>query len=426
MTKILAVFFVVGVITLIAVIFSAVAPKKTMAESETTFWKYQCIDTMKISRDNARKWANKSDLQTHIDWEMKTIKGLGANCVAIDTPYDSEFMPYLTQWVNGARKQHLHVWFRGNFAGWEGWFNYPKITSNDVLLSKLQKFITDNQQLFQDGDIFTGAPEAENGGSYNQVEKNEYASFRAFLISQYNMEHATFAQIHKDVSVDWQSMNGGLAKRMLDQNTVDNTGGVVTIDHYIKNSSDMGGFVNYFDNKFKSKVVIGEFGAPIPDINGAMTEDQQATFVDKLMQELVTNRSKVVGINYWDLYDGSTALINPDESPRKVAAVIKKYYDPTIIQGTITDQLDKPIANASVKTDDGAAETVTDKNGNYFFPTAASSVTIIVNDGKDSTTATIQNIPTSQTIIKNIILLPKTMTFQQTAQLFIHNIMKGK
>ena len=173
-------------------------------------------------------------------------------------------------------------------------------------------------------------------------------------------------------------------------------------------------------------MVIGEFGAPIPDINGAMTEDQQATFVDKLMQELVTNRSKVVGINYWDLYDGSTALINPDESPRKVAAVIKKYYDPTIIQGTITDQLDKPIANASVKTDDGAAETVTDKNGNYFFPTAASSVTIIVNDGKDSTTATIQNIPTSQTIIKNIILLPKTMTFQQTAQLFIHNIMKGK
>src|SRR5437764_393443 len=87
-----------------------------------TAWKYQCIDTMKVSRDEARLLAHDKNAQKEIAQQMEEIKKLGANCVAIGTPYDKEFIPILTIWVTEARKQHLHIWFRGNFSGWEGWF----------------------------------------------------------------------------------------------------------------------------------------------------------------------------------------------------------------------------------------------------------------------------------------------------------------
>ncbi len=423
-TKILAIFFVVGVIIIVALMVSTIKPKETHAASTITFWKYQCIDTMKISRDDARKWKDKVDLQQNIDWEMQTIKGLGANCVAIDTPYDAEFMPYLQKWVTSARYHNLHIWFRGNFAGWEQWFNYPKITSTEMYLNKLKTFIISNSQLFEDGDIFTGAPEAENGGPFDQVEKNEYPDFRAFLIDQHTIEQQSFKKINKNVEINWQSMNGGLAKRMLDQHTIDTIGHTVTIDHYIKDSKDMGIYIRYFATKFKSKVIIGEFGAPIPEINGSMTEDEQAAFVNKLMQELVANRDNVRGINYWDLYDGSTALMNPDQTPRKVAAIIKRYYSPAVVEGQITNQLQAPLENVTIKSNDGSALAVTDRNGHFSFPTAADAITIIVSNGENINTLTIKNIDPSQKITRNIVLMPQNIRLLEKIQIFFYDHFK--
>jgi hypothetical protein len=85
-------------------------------------WEVRSVDTMKTSRDMARSQSKNPAFDAEIDKEMSQIKHLGANYVAIDTPYDDEFLPFLKKWVASARKYNLHVWFRGSFSGYEGWF----------------------------------------------------------------------------------------------------------------------------------------------------------------------------------------------------------------------------------------------------------------------------------------------------------------
>lgn len=334
------------------------------AIEENTLWKYQCIDTMKTSRDKAVAWRDREDLTTHIQTEVTAIKEMGANCVALGTPYDAEFLPYLTLWVEEARKQDLHIWFRGNFSEWEGWFNYPKGMTADELFEKTEDFIVSNSALFQDGDIFTAAPEAENGGPFNQVEIDEHEIYREFLIKSYDVSDQAFQEIGKDVVLNWFSMNGGLARRMMDQKTVDALDKTVTIDHYIRTSQEMGEFVDYFNDVFGAQVVIGEFGAPIPEINGSMTDQEQADFIEELLQELYIRRNKVDGINYWILYDGSTAILDQNLMRKPVFDVIEKYFKPAIVRGKVTDQSNKVLDDVPVSIE-GGESTTTDENGDY-------------------------------------------------------------
>ena len=389
-------------------------PASVYADDETTFWKYQCIDTMKISRDNARSWANKPDLTDHISWEMQTIKSLGANCVAIDTPYDAEFLPYLKSWIAGARKENLHIWFRGNFSGWEGWFEYPKITTTQEELTKLDTFIRANPNLFQDGDIFTGVPEAENGGPIKNITNGDYSSYRAFLVDEYRLEKKAFNDIQKAVEVDWFSMSGGWAERMYDKQTVDQTGGLVTIDHYISDPASMSAMVDQMNTTLGAKVMIGEFGAPVPDLNGPMTEEQQASFVDAVLQQLYNERVNVIGINYWDLLGGSTALMNPDQTPRAVADVIKKYFSPAVVTGKVTDEKGEGIPNVTVTTANGDVTVKTGANGTYSFPTLSSQLTIFAHVEDSIASASVDDIKPGNTYEKDIVLTtPSVSLFQQ-------------
>jgi hypothetical protein len=329
------------------------------------FWPYECIDTMKTSRDNARNWANIPNLKDLISKEMEEIKKIGANCVAIDTPYDSEFLPFLTIWVNGARNNNLHIWFRGNLSGWEQWFNYDKLSDENNLLSEINTFINQNSDLFKDGDIFTYAPEAENGGPFNQVSPAEYPRYKAFLQNEYSTCLTSFLKLKKNVVCNWLSMNGGLAQRMFDQKTVNNIGKVVTIDHYIKTPEEMNQYINTLSSDFGAKIVIGEFGAPIPEINGSMTENEQARFVDSLMQQMYKNKDKMEGVNYWTLYSGSTAILNEDYSQRQVANIIANYYRPGVIYGKVQDSKGIPIIGAKLTTSDGYNTADSNSSGNF-------------------------------------------------------------
>src|SRR3989344_2352176 len=86
------------------ILLEAAPDSENTSSINETFWKVQCIDTMKLSRDNARAWNKKSDLDQIIDRQMELIKEIGANCVAIGTPYDEEFVPFLTHWLTSARE----------------------------------------------------------------------------------------------------------------------------------------------------------------------------------------------------------------------------------------------------------------------------------------------------------------------------------
>lgn len=361
-----------GKIILFILIFSVIFCEHVYAQSEdwkkTRFWEYQCIDTMKTSRDKARAWKNNAQLQLHIHKEIHVAKTIGANCIALGTPYNSEFLPYLKLWVQEARKENMHIWYRGNFSEWEGWFEYPKNMTESRLHTNTRSFIEENPELFQDGDIFTAAPEAENGGPFDQVEINEYQQFRRFLIKEHSTAEHAFNTINKDVEINWMSMNGGLAKRMLDADTVLQLGNVVTIDHYIKNSEEMGEFIQYFYDTYKAQTVVGEFGAPIPEINGNMSEAQQAQFVGELLHELYIYKDKVKGINYWTLYDGSTALVDFDFRQKLVAHVIKSYYRPRVVASVVTADDGTMLEGVHIRTPDKTSATYSDSKGSFSLP----------------------------------------------------------
>ncbi len=387
---------------------------------QTTLWKYQCIDTMKTSRDNARRWKNDPKLDEYIEKELSAIVEMGANCVALGTPYNEEFLPYLRKWVKTARKKNLKIWYRGNFAEWEGWFDYPKGMSEEELIRRSDEFIRKNKDLFKDGDVYTAAPEAENGGPFNQVETYEHEAYRSFLVRIHEATQKTFTDINRKVEVNWLSMNGGLAKRMFDKPTLKALGSVAALDHYIKTSEEMGSYIKYFRDSFGAKVVLGEFGAPIPEINGKMTEDQQADFIESLMKELYKYHNDVVGVNYWVSYDSSTEILNEDYSPRKAAFVLKKYFKPAVVKGIVSDTHGARLEGVQISAGDGIGKTFTNKKGEYTLAVPADSMTIkySLKDHKDSTTVVelrsgqeVVRSPKLQSTVKNPNLWERIIRF---------------
>src|SRR5436189_3702305 len=192
-------FFSIILITcmLISIVCTIVFAKMIQPEeSIATTWKFQSIDTMKYSRDHAKDETIKDEIPLFV----KQIADMKATHIAIATPYDEEFYPFLSTWVSEARKYHLKIWFRGNVSGWEGWFGYKKISDPQEHHALIRDFILKHQDIFESGDIFTPAPEAENGGfgdPRGSLEKSQ--KFNQFLIDSYTNCKESFIVIHKNV-----------------------------------------------------------------------------------------------------------------------------------------------------------------------------------------------------------------------------------
>src|SRR5260221_5347891 len=122
----IALFSFVALLIVLLFMLPKIMPKQNQ-------WQVRSIDTMKYSRDRSRQALDDLAFNKVIDKQISLIAKTGANYVAIDTPYDLEFLPILKRWVVVARRYHLHVWFRGNFSGWEGWFGYAKMSQHDHL-----------------------------------------------------------------------------------------------------------------------------------------------------------------------------------------------------------------------------------------------------------------------------------------------------
>lgn len=290
----------------------------------TRQWNLRSIDTMKYSRDFARAKLNDPSFDGVIDKQMADIAGTHANYVAIGTPYDEEFRPMLARWVSAARKYKLKVWFRGNFSGWEGWFDYPKIDGTNHIIN-IQQFILSNKDLFADGDIFTSCTECENGKNFTLDNINSILEYKAFLLEEYKQSRKSFKQIGKAVITNYYPMNYDVAMKVMDADMTANMGGVVVIDHYVKIPDVLAQDIRVLAKKTGGKIVLGEFGAPIPDIHGRMTQDEQ----NKWLHEVLTGISSIpelIGVNYWVNKGGSTALWNDDGTAKAAVKTISDFY----------------------------------------------------------------------------------------------------
>ncbi len=293
------------------------APKPTIV--------IKSIDTMKYSRDIAREKSKDASFDAVLEKQVSDIAQTGATHVAIATPYDSEFLPYLKRWVGAARKNHLKVWFRGNLSGWEHWFSYPPI-DKEMHIKNTREFILGNPDLFENGDIFTSCAECENGGSGDPRKTGDVQGFRNFLIEEYSSNKEAFAKINKKVDTGYFSMNYDVAKLIMDPPTTKALGGIVVIDHYVASPTKLATDAVSLAQSSGGKIVFGELGAPIEDINGKMTEDEQADWIDRALNS-INNITSIIGVNYWVNVGGSTQIWDDKGNPKKAVEVIKKFYN---------------------------------------------------------------------------------------------------
>lgn len=344
-------------------IYLIIKPSPVVA-SQANWWNFRSIDTMKYSRDIAREKLNDIKFRDVIDQQVKDIVGTGASHVAIATPYDEEFYPFLKVWVDAARKHKVNVWFRGNFSGWEGWFEYPKITRSEHL-KKTTEFIQKHPELFQDGDAFTACPECENGGPGDPRQNGDVNGHRQFLIDEYQATSALFRNQKKNVITNYNSMNGDVARLIMDKDTSKKLGGIVAIDHYVSTPSKLANDIVDIAEKSGAKIVLGEFGAPIPDINGKLTEEEQAVWINEAMQKLVL-LPELEGLSYWVNIGGSTELWDDSGEPRQAVGVLTSFYKPKTYQLIVRGRLNRPISNARAQYLNRSF--ITDNNGLVNIP----------------------------------------------------------
>ena len=321
------------------------------------------VDTMKFSKDIAREKENDLAFDAVIEQHVAHISSLNVTHVAIATPFDKEFVPYLRRWVKVARKYKLKVWYRGNLSGWEGWFNYEKITPATRIIL-LTDFIKNNEDLFEDGDIFTSCVECENGALGFPVG-SQIPAFREFTINEYNAVKKSFRDIGKDVQANYNSMNGELAKHLMDKNTTAEMDGIVAIDHYVHSQEKLVNDINYLESNSGGRIVLGEVGAPIPDIHGDMTELEQRDWLAKLFVKL-DKLDNLDGINYWLSYGGSTPLWDPNGKERLAAEVVRNAFGGNTLRAKLVDRKGVIITDAEVIS---LGETyLVDTNGVFSLP----------------------------------------------------------
>ncbi len=314
-----------------------------LAQTETKphFWSVQSIDTMKFSRDAAREMKDIPKFNSIIDVQVSKIADTGATHVAIATPYDEEFLPFLTRWVKSARKHNLKVWFRGNWSGWEGWFNYGRINRSQHL-ELTKNFIHNHYNLFEDGDIFSACPECENGGPGDPRNTGDVAGYRQFLTDLYVVTKTAFKDIKKDVGSNYFSMNGDVARLIMDRQTTSALGGLVVIDHYVKTPQQLAADIKAIAEQSGGQIVLGEMGVPIPDIHGYMAPNQQADWLETVFKLLVP-MTELQGVNYWVGFGGSTKLWTDTYAQQPAVDILTQYFSPLTFTLLVTDELNQPI-----------------------------------------------------------------------------------
>lgn len=350
-------------IALLLFVVMAALVRWSVAAAETSFFEVEAVDTMKYSRDAARN----KEAQSFIPAMVVAAAALHPTHIAIATPYDDEFIPITKLWVNEIRKRNIKVWYRGNFAAWENWFGYPRFTDPYEHIAKSERFIKNNPDLFENGDIFTPAPEAENGGFGDPRKSEEIKQkFFDFLPRSYESCVNSMKTIGKNAKCGYFSVNGDVAK-MFTKDIVDRTGGVLVIDHYVKTPEELIKDIQAYHETTGGKIVLGEYGAPIPDIHGNLSEEEQDKLIRENLIQLVKHRDIIGGINYWTAFGGSTEIFRERINPKKAAKTLEEYFNPMVVKGKVQDELGGAVRGALVEND--IAQVKTNSSGNYSLLT---------------------------------------------------------
>lgn len=312
---------------------STVTPT-TIPVGNGSSWAIQSVDAMKDTKDaicgqRPQAWIER--------WVDKAVE-LGANYVAISTPYDNpdcaSSLPYTQMWVNVIRSRGLKVWFRQMPLAFEGIYSKTKNNSNNFL-TLISNYIKANPGLYQDGDIFTPIPEPQNGGiqgiTYCANGVCQFPSkenFNQWLRDAINVSRSAFQSIGKNnMKIGYFGFDGFVAwgannpdwNGILEDTTIAAMGNI-TIDHYPEAiGSTMKQGLDELQARYPGiQIIIGEWGT----INNTNVEQEVRDSM------AAAKRQGVVGFNYWQFGPGGAGeqLINDDFSNRVQFDEVRSFY----------------------------------------------------------------------------------------------------
>jgi hypothetical protein len=209
--------------------------------------------------------------------------------------------------------------------------------------------------------------------------------------------------IGKDVKCGYFSVNGDVAHLFTREDTA-RTGNVLVIDHYVKTPEELVADIKGYHEKTGAKIVLGEYGAPIPDIHGQLTEDQQDELIKQNLMALVKIRDIVGGLNYWTAFGGSTEIFKGPENPLKAAKTIEAYFNPMMISGNVQDEFGGALSGATVSN--GISTATTNLLGNYSIMATRDHMTLEYSkDGYKPTTYTVYPTEGEKNYTKNAALI---------------------
>jgi hypothetical protein len=403
-------------LALAALAFLIVAVNPSSVWAADRFFQMQAVDTMKLSRDGARN----GGVVNSIPAIVEKLAALSPTHIAIATPYDKEFDTVREKWIGNIHDRNIKVWFRGNFSSWEKWFDYPAFTNPYDHIAKTYAFITSHPREFADGDIFTPAPEPENGGFGDPRHGNDIKiKFFDFLVkSQASCEKA-FAAIHKNVTCGYFSTNGDVAE-LFPTDVVKKLGNVIVIDHYVRTPQELVDKAVHLHEKTGAQIILGEYGAPIPDLHGELTQKQQAQLIRDNLKELVAHTDIIKGINYWTAVGGSTSLYSDAYEPRLAASTLEEYFSPIVVTGQVSDENKLPLEGVQVRAGNlPGVQTNTD--GSYKV-LATADFSKIEYSRQDMQTQKFTIDTTQKTAQKNIVMIPQEKNLWYYLKQLMRNI----
>jgi len=297
-------------------------------------WEIQSVSSMKESKDRVCGPRDRAFVEKWVD----KAKELGANYVAIETPYDNpdcgSSLEYTKTWVNAVRSRGLKIWHRHMFLSFEGIYSASKNPGDDYL-GKIYKYIKDNSWMFQEEDIFTPAPEPQNGGisgitycAQNVCIFKDAPHFNSWLRSSVDISEKAFGEIGLagkmkigffgfDGFTAWGSMNPDW-NGILEDATIAKMGNIA-IDHYPELCGDtMENALNELEKRYPGiPIFISEWGS----VGQNNIENQARTSME------AAKRPGVIGFNYWHMgVGGNEALINEDFSVRPQFDEVQSFF----------------------------------------------------------------------------------------------------
>lgn len=313
-------------------------PTSTPTPSITQTWEIQSVDVMKYTKDVVCNPPSDAFILS----EVSKIKELGANYIAISTPYDNpscgDSLALTKRWIDAARAQGLSIWHRHMGLSFEGIYGVAK-TKDANYLTLITNYIKNNPTLFKDGDIFTPTPEPDTAGIYGVTYCNSTCAFdnredfNTWIRSAQSQVKQAFVTIGvPTIKVGYYGTSGFIVfgennpdwygKSFLDQSTVEAMDNVIAMDSYPETYG--GTMSNALDGAHRlwpnAKIVLGEWGT--------ITATSDTNAVSQIQASMSSaKRPYVTGFNYWNLGpSGNEGLLNDDLTDRPSYSAVQSFY----------------------------------------------------------------------------------------------------